>query len=186
MCCLESFSLYGLVISSLVVVLLLVFFFFSSRRRHTRGALVTGVQTCALPICELGRASMGLTVFWGRPSNILMACEGEQREKYLLPAVKGEKFDALAMTEPDAGSDVRGMKCTARRVGGDWVVNGTKHFISHADVADFVIVFIATGEEDTPRGKKKLISCFLVDRGPPGRTEERRVGKGGVSTCKHG
>src|SRR3546814_17674392 len=72
------------------------------------------------------------------------------------------------MTEPDAGSDVRGMKCTARRVGGDWVVNGTKHFISHADVADFVIVFIATGEEETPRGKKKLISCFLVDRGMPG------------------
>ncbi|GIK96425.1 MAG: acyl-CoA dehydrogenase [Alphaproteobacteria bacterium] len=117
---------------------------------------------------ELGRASMGLTVFWGRPSNILMACQGEQKERYLLPAVRGEKFDALAMTEPDAGSDVRGMKCTARRAGGDWVVNGTKHFISHADIADFVIVFIATGEEDTPKGKKKLISCFLVDRGTPG------------------
>lgn len=43
-----------------------------------------------------------------------------------------------------------------------------KHFISHADIADFVIVFIATGEEDTPRGKKKLITCFLVDRGTPG------------------
>ena len=117
---------------------------------------------------ELGRASMGLTVFWGRPSNILMACHGDQREKYLLPAVRGEKFDSLAMTEPDAGSDVRGMKCSARRVGGDWVVNGTKHFISHADIADFVIVFIATGEEETPKGKKKLISCFLVDRGTPG------------------
>ena len=59
---------------------------------------------------ELGRGSMGLTVFFGRPSGILMACNDEQREKYLLPAVKGDKFDALAMTEPDAGSDVRGMK----------------------------------------------------------------------------
>src|SRR3546814_14067678 len=70
---------------------------------------------------ELGRASMGLTVFWGRPSNILMACEGAQREKYLLPAVRGEKFDALAMTEPEAGSDVRGMKCTAPRAAGSRV-----------------------------------------------------------------
>ena len=57
---------------------------------------------------ELGRGSMALTVFFGRPSGILMACDGEQREKYLYPAVRGEKFDALAMTEPDAGSDVRG------------------------------------------------------------------------------
>ena len=117
---------------------------------------------------ELGRASMALNHFFGRPSNILMACDDAQREQYLYPAVKGERMDALAMTEPDAGSDVRGMKCTARLVGGDWVVNGTKHFISHANVADFVIVFIATGEEETPRGLKKKITCFLVDRGTPG------------------
>ena len=117
---------------------------------------------------ELGRGSQGLTVFFGRPSGILMACEGEQREKYLLPAARGEKFDALAMTEPGAGSDVRGMQTSARRHGGDWIINGTKHFISHADIADFVIVFVATGEEETPRGPKKLISCFLIDRGTPG------------------
>jgi alkylation response protein AidB-like acyl-CoA dehydrogenase len=119
---------------------------------------------------ELGRGSMALTHFFGRPQNILMACEGEQRERYLLPAVRGERMDALAMTEPDAGSDVRGMKCTARREGGDWVVNGTKHFISGADHADFVIVFIATGEDETPKGPKKRITAFLVDRGTPGFT----------------
>ncbi len=117
---------------------------------------------------ELGRASMALNHFFGRPSNILMACVGDQREKYLMPAVTGERMDALAMTEPDAGSDVRGMKCTAKLNGGDWVVNGSKHFISHANVADFIIVFIATGEEETPRGPKKKITCFLVDRGTPG------------------
>ncbi len=117
---------------------------------------------------ELGRAAMALSVWWGRPSNILCACDADQRERYLIPCVKGEKFDALAMTEPEAGSDVRGMKCTARRDGGDWIVNGTKHFISHADIADFAIVFIATGEEETPRGPKKRITCFLVDRGTPG------------------
>ncbi len=117
---------------------------------------------------ELGRGSMALTHFFGRPQNILMACEGDQRERYLLPAVRGERMDALAMTEPDAGSDVRGMKCTARRDGGDWVVNGTKHFISGADHADFIIVFIATGEDMTDKGPKKRITAFLVDRGTPG------------------
>ncbi len=117
---------------------------------------------------ELGRASMALTVYFGRPSGILEACTGEQRERYLLPAVSGEKIDALAMSEPDAGSDVRGMKCSAVADGDDWIINGTKHFISHADIADFIIVFVATGEEETPRGPKKKISCFLVDRGTPG------------------
>lgn len=119
---------------------------------------------------ELGRGSMALTHFFGRPQNILMACEGEQVERYLLPAVRGERMDALAMTEPDAGSDVRGMKCNARREGGDWVINGSKHFISGADHADFIIVFIATGEDDTPKGPKKRITTFLVDRGTPGFT----------------
>ena len=119
---------------------------------------------------ELGRGSMALTHFFGRPQNILMACEGDQKERYLLPAVRGERMDALAMTEPNAGSDVRGMKCTAVRDGGDWVVNGTKHFISGAEHADFIIVFIATGEDQTPRGPKKRITTFLVDRGTPGFT----------------
>jgi acyl-CoA dehydrogenase len=119
---------------------------------------------------ELGRGSMALTHFFGRPQNILMACKGEQIERYLTPAVKGERMDALAMTEPGAGSDVRGMTCSAKRDGGDWVLNGTKHFISGADHADFVIVFVATGEEETPRGPKKKITAFLVDRGTPGFT----------------
>jgi len=119
---------------------------------------------------ELGRGSMALTHFFGRPQNILMACEGDQRERYLFPAVRGEKMDALAMTEPDAGSDVRGMKCHAVRDGGDWLVNGTKHFISGAEHADFIIVFIATGEDETPKGPKKRITAFLVDRGTPGFT----------------
>jgi len=117
---------------------------------------------------ELGRASMALSVWWGRPSNILCACDAEQRERYLLPCVRGEKIDALAMTEPDAGSDVRGMRCSARRDGADWIIDGTKHFISHAEIADFVIVFVATGEDESPRGSRKRISAFLVDRDTPG------------------
>lgn len=119
---------------------------------------------------ELGRGSMALTHFFGRPQNILMACKGEQKERYLLPAVRGERMDALAMTEPGAGSDVRGMKCAAVRDGGDWVINGNKHFISGAEHADFFIVFVATGEDQTPKGPKKRITTFLVDRGTPGFT----------------
>ena len=135
---------------------------------------------------ELGRGSMALNHFFGRPQNILMACEGEQRARYLLPAVRGERMDALAMTEPEAGSDVRGMKCTAVRSGGDWLVNGTKHFISGADHADFVIVFIASGEDDTARGPKKRLTAFLVDRGTPGfviRDGYRSVSHRGYKNC---
>jgi len=120
---------------------------------------------------ELGRTNYAL--HWncvGRPSNILMACNQEQRERYTLPCVRGEKIDCMAMTEPGAGSDLRGMKATAVRDGDDWIINGTKHFISHADVADFVIVYAASGEEDTPRGKKKLITSFIVDMGTAGFT----------------
>jgi acyl-CoA dehydrogenase len=104
----------------------------------------------------------------GRPSNILLACEGEQRQRYLLPAVRGERVECLAMTEPQAGSDLRSMKASAVPQGGDFLINGTKHFISHADHADFVILFAASGEEDSPRGKRKLITAFLIDKGTPG------------------
>jgi len=120
---------------------------------------------------ELGRANYAL--HWtgvARPSNILCAGTPEQREKYLKPCVRGEKWDCMAMTEPGAGSDLRGMKATAKQDGDDWIINGTKHFISHADIADFTIVYVATGEEDTLRGKKKLITSFFVDKGTPGYT----------------
>ena len=119
---------------------------------------------------ELGRASMALQYTVGRPSNILQACVGDQRERYLYPCIAGEKVDCLAMTEPGAGSDVRSMSCRADREGDDFVINGTKHFISHADVADFVILFAATGVEETPRGPRKKITSFLVDKGTPGFT----------------
>jgi acyl-CoA dehydrogenase len=117
---------------------------------------------------ELGRASMALTVHFGRPSNILCACNEQQRQRYLEPAVRGDKIDCLAMTEPEAGSDVRSMRTFARRDGDDYVIDGTKHFISHADIADFAIVFVATGSEPTAKGPKPRITCFLIDRGTPG------------------
>jgi len=118
---------------------------------------------------ELGKTNYALHYSCvGRPSNILLACEGEQRQRYLLPTVRGERTECLALTEPGAGSDLRGMKTTAIANGGDFLINGTKHFISHADHSDYVILFAATGEERGAHGTRKKITAFLVDVGTPG------------------
>jgi butyryl-CoA dehydrogenase len=136
---------------------------------------------------ELGRANYAL--HWtcvARPSNILLAGNEAQRERYLMPCIRGETWDCLAMTEPGAGSDLRGMKASARQDGGDFVLNGTKHFISHADIAGFTIAFMATGEEDTPRGPKKLITAFFVDKGTKGfsvREGYKNVSHRGYTNC---
>jgi acyl-CoA dehydrogenase len=136
---------------------------------------------------ELGRTNYALHYNCvGRPSNILMACEGEQRERYLFPSVRGERADCIAMTEPGAGSDVRGMKTSAIEQGGDYVINGVKHFISHADHADFVILFAATGEEESTRGKRKKITAFIVDMGTAGfevRPGYKNVSHRGYNNC---
>jgi len=131
-----------------------------------------GLDTLTMSLVdrELGATSYALQYIVARPSNILQACVGAQIEQYLLPTIRGERVDCLAMSEPDAGSDIRGMKCTATIDGDDFVINGTKHFISHADLADYVILFAATGEMETTRGPRKKITSFLVDFDTPGLT----------------
>ncbi|MFT5193903.1 MAG: acyl-CoA dehydrogenase [Cellvibrionaceae bacterium] len=119
---------------------------------------------------ELGRTSFALQHFICRPSNILRACKGDQIEKWLIPTIEGKRHDCLAMSEPNAGSDVRGMECTATRDGDHYILKGSKHFISHADVADYCILFAASGEIETPRGMRKKITSFLVDFDTPGVT----------------
>ena len=130
---------------------------------------------------ELGRANYAL--HWscvGRPSNILLACEGEQRERYLLPTVRGERVECLAMTEPGAGSDLRGMKTSAVESGGDFVINGTKHFISHADHSDYVILFAASGEE-AGRARYAQENHLVLDRYGPSRL---RGAAAATRTCR--
>jgi acyl-CoA dehydrogenase len=122
---------------------------------------------------ELGWTAWALQTLVSRPSNILRACQGSQVDDYLLPTIRGERHDCLAMTEPGAGSDVRSMTTRARRDGGDWVIDGLKHFISHADAADFVVLFAVTGTEQGPHGERSAISAFLVDHGNPGLTIRR-------------
>jgi len=136
---------------------------------------------------ELGHTSFALQYAVHRPSNILRACNDEQRERYLLPTIRGERVECLGISEPDAGSDVRSMKTRADIDGDDFVLNGTKHFISYADVADYIILFAASGVEETKRGPKKLITSFLIDKGIPGlevRLGSRSVSHRGFHHCE--
>ncbi|MET2833069.1 acyl-CoA dehydrogenase family protein [Mesorhizobium shangrilense] len=129
-----------------------------------------GLDCVSLTLVEkaLSRASLALAECVRRPNNILAACVGDQIGHFLEPVMRGEKRECIAMTEPDAGSDLKGMKTRAVRDGDGWIINGTKHFISNAQIADFVILFAATGQDQTPSGPRKRISCFLVDLSTPG------------------
>ncbi|MFC0407039.1 acyl-CoA dehydrogenase family protein [Roseomonas elaeocarpi] len=121
---------------------------------------------------ELGKTSDALIrrVF-GQVYPMLMVCRGEQRDRYLLPTVRGEKICAMAITEPGAGSDAAAISTTAHLDGEEWVLNGTKHYISDGDVADYTIVMAVTDAEKRARGG---ITLFLVDRDTPGFTVARK------------
>ncbi|GAA4322920.1 acyl-CoA dehydrogenase family protein [Pigmentiphaga soli] len=112
---------------------------------------------------QLGHASVALADMAGRPPRALLACRGDQRDRFLLPAVRGEKTWAFALTEPGSGSDAGAMRTRAERCAGGWRLNGSKHFISHGDVADFVIVFAKAHDDG-----RELPTAFLVERGTPG------------------
>jgi acyl-CoA dehydrogenase len=125
-------------------------------------------QTLAQVERVLGKTSAALSLLLKRPTQILLKCTGAQVDEYLMPVIRGDKTDCFALTEPGAGSDARGIVTRAERQGGDWVLNGVKQFISHADVADFIILIAVTGTDDTPRGPQKRFTAFLLDRDLPG------------------
>ena len=128
---------------------------------------------------ELSKVGWALHVNVGRPSNILMACQGDQIEEYLAPCVAGERIDCFALTEPGAGSDAASIQTKAVRKGENFVLNGSKHFISHAGEADFAIVFAVTGTFEYKGRMKNEVTAFLVDKSNPGMTIRR--GPKGVS-----
>ena len=84
----------------------------------------------------------------------------DQKERYLRPAIAGEKIAALAITEPDAGSDVAGIKASAKRVDGGWLVNGSKMFITNGVRADFYVTALKTTGEGGHHG----LSFLIVDK----------------------
>ncbi len=85
----------------------------------------------------------------------------EQKARYLVPAIRGEKIGALGITEPGAGSDVAGLRTSAERVDGGWVLNGEKTYITNGVRAHFIV----TAAKTTPEGGHHGISFFIVDRG---------------------
>jgi len=129
-----------------------------------------GLDNASLAIMEreLGKVTHALHGYVWRPTELLLACEGDQIERYLTPCVRGEKTECFAVTKPGAGSDILSMSTRATQKGGDWIVNGSKHFISSHVLPDFAIVFAVTGEDETDRGPRKRITAFLIDRGQQG------------------
>jgi len=104
----------------------------------------------------------------------------EQKQKYLVPQAKGEKLATFGLTEPNAGSDVIGMRSTAVRDGDDWVLNGEKMWISLADVADHFLFFCWTDLEKQKVRDHSGMSCFIVERTMPGFSSGTIHGKLGI------
>ena len=115
-------------------------------------------RTIALP-------TRAASIFGPLVSPILFHLNDQQKEHYLYPVIRGEKVSCFVQTEPDAGGDPGAMRTTAVRHGDEYVINGTKRFITNADASDFAQVFAATDREKGSRGG---ISAFLVDMDTPG------------------
>jgi len=97
----------------------------------------------------------------------------EQKERYLYPVLRGEKQSYFALTEPSGGSDpARAIQTRAKKEGSDWIINGSKTFISGADTADFGLVFARTGDQASGRDG---ITCFIVDADAPGFSVRRVI-----------
>ncbi|HET6878354.1 MAG TPA: acyl-CoA dehydrogenase family protein [Jatrophihabitans sp.] len=108
----------------------------------------------------------------------LSFCNDEQRERWLPGIVSGELITAVAMTEPGAGSDLAGMRTSAKRDGDCYVVNGSKTFITNGINADLVITAVKTGSD--PANRRGGMSLLIVERGMPGFERGRNLDKLGM------
>ena len=110
----------------------------------------------------------------------------EQKQKYLVPQAKGEKLATFGLTEPNAGSDVVGLRSYAKRDGDDWILNGEKMWISLADVADHFLFFCWTDLEKQKARDHSGISCFIVERSMAGFSSGTIHGKLGIKAGNTG
>ena len=138
--------------------------------------LLSGV----LVIEELAKVSASVALSYGAHANLCannLAANGtdEQRARYLPPLCSGEAVGALALTEPDAGSDAVGIRTSARRDGDHYVLNGTKMFITNGSVAETFVLYARTDPEGGSRG----LTAFIVERGFPGFSVGRQLDKVG-------
>jgi len=119
------------------------------------GGMDLGPVMAAIIAMETGRTFVPFQ-FGGAADNILYFANDEQKQRYLIPTIEGDRISCFAITEPGAGSDARSIRSSARRDGGDFVINGEKTFITNGNEADFVMVFAVVPD--------KGVTCFLVDR----------------------
>jgi acyl-CoA dehydrogenase len=119
------------------------------------GGMDLGPVMAAIIAMETGRTFVPFA-FGGTADNILYFANEEQKQRYLIPTIEGERISCFAITEPGAGSDARSIRTSARRDGGDYVINGEKTFITNGNDADFVMVFAVVPDVG--------VTCFLVDR----------------------
>jgi alkylation response protein AidB-like acyl-CoA dehydrogenase len=104
----------------------------------------------------------------------------EQKQAYLVPALAGERIACIGISEPEAGSDVARIRTHARRDGPDWIINGSKIFITNGVRGDFVTMVVRTGESLDPADPWSGISLFLVDTDLPGFNVARKLDKVGM------
>jgi acyl-CoA dehydrogenase len=149
-------------------------------REHGGGGL------CALDTClveeQFGRTSdILIRRAFGNVYEILLAGDEEQTQRWLLPAVRGERTCSIALTEPGAGSDAAGIRTRAERQGGGWLLTGQKHFVSDGAFSDFFVVSAVTD----PAARRRGISLFLVDKDLPGLTVGRDQAMMGLRGTSH-
>lgn len=139
-----------------------------------------GMDTMAITILneELARGSAGIAATILAHVGLALGPVNrlgthDQKLKYLVPGVKGEKIGAFGLTEPGGGSDVVGMKTTAVRKNGKFVINGSKTFITNGNIADFVVLAAKTDQNKKAKG----ISLFVIEKGTPGYTTGQKLRK---------
>ncbi|KPV43416.1 acyl-CoA dehydrogenase family protein [Alicyclobacillus ferrooxydans] len=126
------------------------------------GGAELGQMMQAIVVMELGRTFVPFN-FGGSADNILYYGNEEQKQRYLIPTINGERVSCFAFTEPGAGSDTRHIRMKAEKDGNEWVLNGEKVFITNGNDADFTMVFAVTDKELQAQGRGG-VTCFLVDR----------------------
>ncbi|GAA1971452.1 acyl-CoA dehydrogenase family protein [Amycolatopsis minnesotensis] len=141
--------------------------FWGVQTPESYGGMGLSAVMTALLEAELGRTFVPFS-FGGSADNILFHANDEQKERYLLPTISGERKSCFAITEPGAGSDAKAIRTSARKDGSDWIINGEKTFITGGNEADFAMVFAIT---DPEKGADGGVTCFLVDRDMGWRSE---------------
>lgn len=127
---------------------------------------------------EMGRINAGIAMCVNAHTSlsmipILKNGNDAQKEKYLIPGIEGKIIGALGLTEPDAGSDARSIRATAVKKGDQYIINGTKTWITNGTMCDYVIVAAYTDKSKKGTG----ISLFIIDADAPGFTEKNKIHK---------